>query len=154
MSGVTITVDDAGLRRTLDALTRATSDMRRPLDAIGMALVGRIKGTFVNQRDPAGNAWRALAPSTVAGRRKAGKGAQILRDTGRLMNSITHLASASEVVIGTDVEYAAAQQWGHPRWKDQSGRAFFPDEQLPFDWQEEIADILWPYFQGAIGGAA
>jgi HK97 gp10 family phage protein len=36
-------------------------------------------------------------------------------DTGRLRNSITHQESADRTVIGTNVEYAAAQELGTSR---------------------------------------
>ena len=36
-------------------------------------------------------------------------------DTGRLRNSITHKEDASSSVIGTNVEYAAAQEFGTSR---------------------------------------
>jgi phage gpG-like protein len=56
--------------------------------------------------------WRPLRPSTVAARRKSGEGAQILRDTKILQNSITYSASSEGAVIGTNIEYAVWQNFG------------------------------------------
>jgi phage gpG-like protein len=56
--------------------------------------------------------WKPLRPSTIAARRKQGKGAQILRDTAVLQNSITYSAQQDGVTIGTNVEYGPWQQFG------------------------------------------
>ncbi len=113
MTVVAVTVDDAAVQATLARLRDAAQNLRPALDAVGMSIASRMRATFEQQADPWGKSWQGLKASTLRKRRKAGKGAQILRDTGRLMNSIAHTAGDSEVVIGsTNVEYAAIHQFG------------------------------------------
>lgn len=112
MSGITITVDAGAALDALARLRARGEDLRPVLDQIGQGVAARIRQTFVQQADPYGHKWLGLKRSTLRKRRKAGKGAQILRDTGRLMNSITHQVADNAVTISTDVEYAAIQQAG------------------------------------------
>ena len=113
MSGVQVTVDATQILAALARLQAAAHDLRPALDRLGVAFVSRIRGTFEQQADPYGRAWPGLKPSTLRRRRMKGAGAQILRDTNRLMNSITHVTGENEVTIGaTDVEYAAIHQFG------------------------------------------
>jgi phage virion morphogenesis protein len=82
--------------------------------SIGQTLVAATDLAFRSQKDPWGQAWKPLAASTLRGRRK-GKGSgsdKILRDTGRLSNSITYRAERASVQVGTNVIYAAIHQFG------------------------------------------
>ncbi len=112
MTGVTITVDDTAAQAALARLRDAAQNLRPALDAVGLSVVSRMRATFEQQADPWGKGWQGLKASTLRKRRKKGAGAQILRDTGRLMNSISHTVGDNEVTIGTEVEYAAIHQFG------------------------------------------
>ena len=112
MTGVTITVDDTAAQAALARLRDAGQNLRPALDAIGLSIVSRMRATFESQADPWGKGWQGLKASTLRKRRKKGAGAQILRDTGRLMNSISHAVGDNEVTIDTEVEYAAIHQFG------------------------------------------
>lgn len=112
MTGVSITVDDAALRGALRDLQARLSDLSHPMASIGQTLVTETDLAFRGQRDPWGNAWTKLRDSTL--RRRRGKSAHILRDTGRLANSINYHATRDSVTVGTDVIYAATHQFGRP----------------------------------------
>lgn len=77
--------------------------MPAALDDVGAALVEKIRLLFRDSQSPYGNKWEPL---------KYRKG-QILKDTGRLRDLITHAVdSANSVVIGTNVPYAPHHQYG------------------------------------------
>ncbi len=76
---------------------------RKPLfDRLGRALLSDVHMNFRRQRAPDGTPWEPL---------KIRRG-QILRDTGRLRNSITTKTTDDQVIIGTNVFYARTHQFG------------------------------------------
>lgn len=110
---------------------------------IGMMALSFIKADFVlkggggpGESTPA---WKPLAPSTVAKRRK-GRGAgspEILRDTGRLLNSLSPGGADNllapipgGVRVGTNVVYAEWAGEDRPLWPD------WPD--WPERWRKEL----------------
>lgn len=109
--------------------------------ALGMIALSLIKQAFVAKsaggEDEAGQRWAPLAASTLAGRRK-GKGGgspQILRDTGRLLNSLSPgvdnpTVRHGQVIVGTNVPYAVFLHEGTPR---MPARRLWPE---PKDWPE------------------
>lgn len=99
---IDISINSSALDATLAAISRRIAHKRDLLDDVGAALAENVRLGFTRSADPYGRAW---APLT------ARKG-EPLRDTGRLMNSITHRTSANDVVVGTNVKYAAIHQFG------------------------------------------
>lgn len=148
---VTITVDDAAVQQMFSRVRAVTSDMTRTMDRIGVAMAARISSTIESQADPYGMPFRSLAPATL---RRRGAGAKALQDRGILKNSIQHHASRDGVEIFSKVEYAAAQQFGHPRWRNRQGRAFFPFRGaavvLPDAWRDEVMDLIAIDINGAM----
>lgn len=151
----TIEVDDAAVRLAFNRMLAAGQNPRAYLGAIGDALKNSTKLRFVAGKAPDGTRWAPLSAVTIARRRK-GKGggsAQPLRDTGRLMNSITfYQRDRDSVIVGTDVIYAAMQHFGAKQgsfgrtkrngpipWGDVPARPFFG---LSSDDREEIVNIL------------
>lgn len=114
MSGFSVQVDDSQVTAALRALAARGQDLRQPMTAIGQILVTLSDLSFRGQHDPWGHAWQPLAASTLRGRRKGpGAGsAKILRDSGHLAGSIHYRANAGSVTVGTNVVYAAIQQFG------------------------------------------
>jgi phage virion morphogenesis protein len=102
-------------------LQRRTGDIRPAMEGIAQILVSNTQLRFVDQNDPAGNPWVRLSDVTLARRRKNGDGAQILRDTGRLANSINARVEGGSVSLGTNVVYAITHQQGAK--KGQYGRS-------------------------------
>lgn len=115
MSGFSVTIDDTTVVAALGELSQRLGDMSEPLSEIGQMLVTEADLAFREQRDPWGDKWKALRPSTLRARRKgkgAGKTAHILRDTGRLASSISYSTETNSVVVGTNVVYSAIHQFG------------------------------------------
>ena len=109
-AGVRIEVefDDRDVRRALRRLIAAGQEIDRPggvLDVIGARLVASVQHRFETETGPGGVPWK---PSV----RAREEGGQTLTDTGRLRASITHRLGPGEVVIGTNVVYAAIHQFG------------------------------------------
>lgn len=101
--GITITVDDAQIRQTLEQIARRGADLRPALSAIGALVRESVRANFAQGGRPV--PWKAI---------KNRKG-QPLRDTGRLMNSLTRKVTQNEVLVGTNVVYAAVHHFGAPR---------------------------------------
>lgn len=110
---------------------------------LGMMALSFIKADFVlksqGQAGESTPAWKPLAPSTAARRRKGrGTGApEILRDTGRLLNSLSPGGPesllepiAGGVRVGTNVAYAAWAGRDRPLWPEW--------EDWPERWRQEI----------------
>ena len=86
-------------------------DLRIPLKRAGILMVGSIDKNFRAEGRP--DKWTPLSDMTLAMRRKHGKGAKILQDTGRGKGSMAYkVISNKQVEIGTDVGYMATHQTG------------------------------------------
>ena len=162
MTGFTVDFDASDAQRRLGAMLKAASDPSDALDAIGFDFSQRADLTFDAQADPWNRSWAPLSPVTLALRR--GGGGQILRDTGRQSQSITHEVLGSEVRVGSNVQYARAQQLGNSSNKMYGkgaapipARAFLPIRDgradLPPDWARAALDILGGLLKEA-GGVA
>lgn len=94
--------------KVLSALSRLSlqSDGRRDLLArIGAGEADNTRLRFSDQAGPDGTPWE---PSI----RAMTQGGETLRDTGRLMNSITYVTNDDSVEVGTNVMYAAMMHGG------------------------------------------
>ena len=89
-------------------------DLRVPLKRAGILMVGSIDKNFRAEGRP--DKWTPLSDMTLAMRRKHGRGAKILQDTGHGKGSIVYkVISNQQVEIGTDVGYMATHQTGKGR---------------------------------------
>lgn len=118
MIGVSINV--TGAKRKFRNLRNRISS-RKILQSIGNAHLYWIGQNFKAEGSLGGTRWAPLSARTLAGRRKAGRGAKILRDTGRLSMSFVSGGSNNifrvgpqSVTVGTNVEYAEAHEKGDP----------------------------------------
>lgn len=75
-------------------------DENEVLGAIGQRLLRWIGQNFRSEGGLVGG-WKPLTPGTIAGRRKKGRGAKILRDTGRLQQSFVSAVSGRKVEVGS-----------------------------------------------------
>jgi len=118
-----ITVDDSGLREKLALLASKVKNMTSVFEDIGDIVVASVRENFQAQGRflvpgswfGGSNKWQALKAATVASRKAEGHwgdGARILTRSGRLSKSITPRASATDVVVGTNVKYAAIHNFG------------------------------------------
>ena len=154
MSGASVTVDDKAVVEALRDLQRRVGDPSPALNAIGQLLVTETDLAFRGERDPWGRSWSALSPVTAKKRR--GSTSQILSDTGRLRNSVNARVQGDSVTVGTNVEYAAPQQFGAKKgafgstrrgapipWGDIPARPFLPTRDGRVDLPEGTRlDIL------------
>ena len=163
MSSIKIELDDSKARAKLDAINSAAGDMHPVFATIGRALASRIRLCFKLGIDPWGSPWAAL---------KIRRG-QPLRDSGRLMRSITAKPDSTGVTVGTNVKYARTHQQGatiKPRSKPMlafpgpggrmifakkvtiPARPFLPIRKgvdavaLPPEWSLDVTRALRAYF--------
>jgi len=107
MSGfnISISLNDVEVRRGIGGLLTAAEDLTPLLDEIGSYVENTTKLRFSDGVGPDGKAW---TPS----RRAAREGGQTLLNHGHLRDSITYVIQGDEVMIGTNVIYAAIHQFG------------------------------------------
>ena len=105
MTGITMKLIDDDALAQLDGYAQRARDPRGMYENIGMALVTSTQHRFDTAIAPDGSIW---PPSlrVIAG------GGQTLKLSGRLMRSITYIATATGVEVGTNVIYAAIHQFG------------------------------------------
>lgn len=108
MSGVRITINTAELQEAIAGLAAVMRAPERVMGTIGEALITSTQERQRRGIAPDGSAWPALNPGYAA--EKAGS--QMLRESGRLMGSLSHRASGNTVVVGTNVIYAGIHQFG------------------------------------------
>lgn len=123
MSGFSIEVDAREVNAALARLREQVGNLTPAMRAIGQTLVTDADLGFRAQSDPWGAPWEPLAASTL--KRRRGKRAQILRDTGRLANSFSYRADARSVEVGTNVAYAAIHQFGGTTQRAASQRTLY-----------------------------
>lgn len=112
---IEIEINDREIRDALQQLQQRVENLRPALTDIGAAVTESTRLRFRDQETPAGAAWAPLSRFTVDRRRQQGRGAQILRDTGRLANSITYQVGSDYVEVGTNVVYGPTHQFGARR---------------------------------------
>ncbi|RJX20299.1 MAG: virion morphogenesis protein [Desulfobulbus sp.] len=100
---VTIRWDDREVLEALRGAARRCEDIGPLLWNIGETIKLSTKINFETGGRP--ERWKQS-------KRAAAQGGITLSDTGRLRNSITSLVSGRVVTIGTNVDYAAAHQFG------------------------------------------
>lgn len=111
---ITISYDDKEVRQEIARLLRASGDMSPAMSQIANHLQASAERNFERQADPAtGAPWTPLRPTTVARRKKIGKGpTPILIQAGALRRSLHAEHGKDYAVAGTNVIYAAIHQFG------------------------------------------
>lgn len=104
-AAITVDVDDREWRAAFKRLRKRMKDLSPVMDEIGASLERSTVRRFETGTAPSGVPWK---PSQRAGE-QAG---QTLVDTGRLRDSLGRQASEDEVIVGTNVVYAAIHQFG------------------------------------------
>lgn len=107
---LTVKVDDRGVRAGLGELRGEVTNVRPLLAIAGNLMLGSIARTFRDEGSPAGS-WPRLALSTL---KKKGytSGHKLLIMSGRLFGSFTMWIEGNTMTVGTNVPYAAAQNFG------------------------------------------
>ena len=134
-------------------IEESVKNLAPAMRASGVYMLGSVERNFKAQGRP--QKWQALAPSTLAQRRKGkGKGgAQILIDTARMKNSVTSAnamnLTSSGFSIGTNVIYAPRQHFGYP---GGAGRGRSKTPARPFLlFQSEDKDAIYTIFNRHFG---
>lgn len=110
---IDIRYDDGEVRRGLNRLLRASRDLSPAMREIAGHLADSAEENLQRQAAPDGVPWKPLAESTVADRRRQGYGAgPILERSGDLFGSIHADHDRRSAVAGTNLVYAALQQFG------------------------------------------
>lgn len=125
--GLRIVVNDAPVIEHLERLRDRLHDMAPMMEDIGATLEREVNIRFDTKRDPSGEAWAPLAPSTRNAYARAdtrparGGGVEVARRgtllerTGLMRASLTHEASADQVEIGFGRPYAGYHETGTRR---------------------------------------
>lgn len=108
MAGVQITVNDVEVRAALERLHRFAARPVAAMKDAGEYMQGVVDDRFNDQRGPDGQAWEPNSPVTLL--RK--KNPRILHEAPLLRGSIHYRESDTEMRQGTNLDYAAAQQFG------------------------------------------
>jgi len=101
-------IDDSELDVVLGRIIDRCNDKRAALKTIGAIGRESIRTNFMQSGRPV--KWQPSKRSTDQS--LPGRDGSILRDTNRLMNSITSSVQKDSVIIGTNVEYAAVHNFG------------------------------------------
>jgi phage gpG-like protein len=105
LSEIDIEVGNDQIAAVIASISAKFKQLNDVLDDIGNTTAENIRIGFEDGTDPYGAPWKPLAAGSRSG--------QPLRDTGRLMNSITHVVEGKNAVrVGTDVVYALQHQYG------------------------------------------
>jgi phage virion morphogenesis protein len=150
---IQVEVDDADARKILNELKTRMGDLRPVLEAVGQIIQSGTQQRFIDQQAPDGTPWAALSPVTIAMRRMAGRGGvEILRDTGRLMNSISYAVQGDSVKVFTNVAYAPTHQKGARKGSLGGGAPWGNIPARPFMGvsngdMEAIMEVLQGYLQ-------
>lgn len=99
---MSVTFDASPLEDVLDEYAKAGKNLRDAFGAIADDMLHLVSEKFEQE----GPGWKELAETTLARRRKAGRGAKILQDTGRLAASMTAESGDNFAEVFTNVEYA------------------------------------------------
>lgn len=98
---------------------------------------------FMEERDPDGRAWEGLKKSTLATKRRKKIAPRILKESLTLLKSIDTEVTAQAIIIGTDVKYAAAHQFGVAK-RNLPARAFLG---LSDDDRTAVEQLIIDYFE-------
>lgn len=123
MSGVqiSVTIVDKEVQRGFEQLVGLMQHTRPVMAAIGTGLVASTHMRFITQTDPEGKAWQALNTEYAKDKRNT----RILTESGRLRNSINSRPSDHNVLVGTNVIYAAIHQFGGTIKPKNASHLFF-----------------------------
>ncbi len=113
---IEIQYDDRALVDRLNRLQRDVGDLTPAMRDIAAALEDSAAEAFDDEAAPDGTPWVGLAPATQAARERRRKWpGKTLQVSGRLAASITSDSDSTSAVAGTNVVYAALQQFGAKR---------------------------------------
>lgn len=102
MANFTVEVRNEEILKAFDRLNKRLTNMKPILDKVSAEMFTDVQDHFSKEVGPKNSKWPELSDKTLARRRKEGKGAKILQDTGRLKNSFSHSANKTSAVLIND----------------------------------------------------
>lgn len=99
-------------RAMLAAFKSKVRDLSPPLEGFGNYLKLETEKQFDEEKDPDGDRWAALAPSTLIQKRRAGYPDKILTRTGKMRESIKIEATKRGLLFAIASPYAIFHQEG------------------------------------------
>lgn len=125
---ITIEVKNGQVIAGLRKLSAAIANPAPAMKLLATTAHREVVRQYRSQKDPQNRPWTPLAASTIKRRRNMRKSAvRILIDTGRLVNSITHEASAREARVGTNTRYAPFHNFGTRRMPQREFMGLTPE---------------------------
>ena len=109
MARITLDITDAETRSAIGAMLGLLRDPTAALDDMGEYLIISTKGRFQSGTAPDGQKWKANSPLTLS--RKKDK-RPLHGESGRLGREILKFVDQAEVEVGSNLIYAAVQQFG------------------------------------------
>lgn len=112
---ITIDVDDLKIQEELNKLKAKYEDLTGLMRILAEDLLYSVQENFSSEgkRLPAGDNWPELSDWTKKSRKKRGHWPGLmLQDTGILIGSLTTSYDATSAVCGTNIIYAAIQNFG------------------------------------------
>ena len=134
-------IGKGALEKAIKGIIKANENPGREFQLVSRRMLKMQRQHFKDQKGPTDISWAPLKAATLA-QRRAGKvrkrygapiaraileqgaeavgirGPVILRDTGRLVNSLATKSGQTEAIVGTNVKYAATHQFGDEKRKN------------------------------------
>lgn len=110
MAGVRLEYDAAAVLAQLNAAAGLLDDPRRMLLDMAESLLATTQQRFRTQTGPDGSQWQALTPAYQ--RRKRKNKGRILVLNAYLMNQLAYQVNDNELLVGSNLPYAAIHQLG------------------------------------------
>lgn len=143
--GVIITADDDGSDELKKWLQELKKNVRYRIQFYAKAkliMFQDVMNHFKREEGPEGK-WQKLSKLTLYRRRKKGKGAKILRDTGRLMGDITAISGNDGAEVGTNDIRARTHQEGDKERNIPARTFAFLSEEANERILDVMVDYLW-----------
>ena len=167
-----VRLDWGGLDTVLEGAAHAFDKNNRKtlLSNVGEVLVSSTVQRFQDGKDHEGKSWEPSARAWEAGlarkarkatekrkgrkgRKETGNFGKTLVDTARLRNSVDHAVTDSDVMVGSNLEYARIHQKGGKAGRNHAAqipkRAYLGISE---DDKEEIAKIIGDYLKNGFTG--
>lgn len=148
---IEVTVDTQAVEHVLRNLQAAALNMTPAFKDIGEHLVNTTGQRFADGKGPDGATWERNSEATLA-RKKSAR--PLIGETGSLENQISYDAKPQGVLIGSNMEYAAMQQFGGTQeqfphlWGDIPARPFLG---LSAEDEREVGEIVMAHLRLSAG---
>lgn len=142
---MTVTLDADGAIELMDEMGTRSLDLSPVLAVIAQDLLTFADDAFADSRGPTGEAWQPLKAATIKRRRQGSS--KPLIDTGTLRGSLTAVAGASAILVGTNVPYAGFHQFGTVRVPARPYLPFTADNEAV---TEGLAEEEWQRYERLI----